>query len=98
MNAKEPCRRVGEGIELTCHVQPGARSSGFAGRHGDAIKLRIAAVAVDGKANLSCQEFLAEAFGVAKSEVVLLQGAVSRHKRWWIKRIGRWPPELQGLL
>ena len=30
-------------VELRLHVQPGAKRTGFAGRHGDALKFRLAA-------------------------------------------------------
>ena len=35
-------RRSGEVITLTLHVQPGAKCSGIAGLHGEALKLRLA--------------------------------------------------------
>jgi uncharacterized protein (TIGR00251 family) len=68
-------RRV---IEL--HVQPGARSTGFAGMHGERVKLRLAAPAVDNKANRALVEFLAEAFGVPRRNVTIEAGLASRLK------------------
>jgi len=62
-------------------VQPGARVSEFAGRHGDRIKVRLAARAVDGKANEALIEFLAAHYGVAKREVRITAGLKSRQKR-----------------
>ena len=38
-------------ITLTLHIQPGAKKSEIAGPHGDALKIRLAAPPVDGKAN-----------------------------------------------
>ena len=38
-------------ITLTLHIQPGAKKTEFAGLHGDALKIRLAAPPVDGKAN-----------------------------------------------
>ena len=38
-------------ITLTLHIQPGAKQTAFAGLHGDALKIRLAAPPVDGKAN-----------------------------------------------
>jgi len=66
---------------LTLHIQPNARKTEFAGRHGDAIKLRLAAPPVDGKANLALCAFLAQFCGVAKSAVTLVSGESSRAKR-----------------
>lgn len=65
---------------LTLHVQPGASKSGPAGRHGDALKLRISAPPADNKANEALIEFLRGAFGLPKSSVRIAHGAQSRHK------------------
>ena len=70
-------RRV---LTLVLHIQPNARSTGVAGPHGDALKLRIAAPAVDGRANAALAGFIGGAFGVAASRVVLRQGASGRRK------------------
>ena len=62
-------------------MQPGARVSEFAGRHGERIKVRLAARAVDGKANEALIEFLAAHYGVAKRDVRIIAGLKSRQKR-----------------
>ena len=66
---------------LELHVQPGASRSEFAGRHGERIKIRLAARAVDGKANEALVEFLAEHFKVPKRNVRIESGLKSRQKR-----------------
>ena len=66
---------------LDLHVQPGARTSEFAGQHGERIKVRLAARAVDGKANEALIEFLAAHYGVAKRDVRIVAGLKSRRKR-----------------
>jgi len=68
-------------LVLSLHIQPGARRTGFAGLHGEAMKLRLAAPPVDGKANAALCAFLAQFCGVPKSAVSLLSGATSRAKR-----------------
>ena len=45
---------------LELHVQPGAKRSEFAGKHGERIKVRLAAPAVEGKANDALVEFLSQ--------------------------------------
>ncbi len=52
-----------------------------AGRHGDAIKIRVKAPPVDGAANEELIRFLAKRFGVPRSSIRLVSGASSRHKR-----------------
>lgn len=66
-------------------VQPRASREEFAGLHGDAVKIRLTAPPVDGKANAALIAFLAEAFGVPKRQVTLMQGETGRAK---LLRIG----------
>jgi len=66
---------------LTLHIQPGARKTGLAGLHGEALKIRLAAPPVDGKANQALIAFLAERLAVPRAQVSLLSGASSRSKR-----------------
>ncbi len=73
--------RVGDGrVTLTLHIQPGAKKTEVAGLYGDALKIRLAAPPVDGKANAALIEFVADRLGVAKSTVSLKSGQTSRHK------------------
>ena len=81
-----------DGVRLTLHVQPGARRTEVAGLHGDALKIRLAAPPVDGKANAHLQAFLAKVFGVAKSQVILESGELNRHKRLRIRAPRSLPP------
>ena len=73
-------------LQLTLHVQPGASRTEVAGTHGDALKMRLAAPPVDGKANAELLRFLAEVFGVPRRNVTLLRGESSRAK---VVRIAR---------
>lgn len=74
-------RQDGNDIVLTLHIQPGAKKTAVAGRHGDALKIRLAAPPVDGKANACLIAFLAETLDVPKSRVELISGETSRAKR-----------------
>ncbi len=75
-------RQASDGsVTLTLHIQPGAKSTQSAGLHGEALKLRLAAPPVDGKANACLIAFLAETLGVTKSAVELVSGLSSRQKR-----------------
>lgn len=70
-----------DGVVLHVHVQPGAGRSAVVGRHGNALKVRVAAPPVEGRANQAALVLLAEAFGLAPAEVELVGGATSRAKR-----------------
>jgi uncharacterized protein (TIGR00251 family) len=74
-------RDAGNGvITITLHIQPGARKTELAGLHGDALKIRLAAPPVDGKANAALLEFIAERLGLRASAVTLKSGQTSRRK------------------
>lgn len=66
---------------LALHVQPGAKKTEAVGLHGDALKIRLAAPPVDGKANAALIAFLAQVCGVARSDVALISGECARAKR-----------------
>jgi uncharacterized protein (TIGR00251 family) len=67
-------------IVLSLHVQPGAKRTGIAGLHDNALRIRLAAPPVDGKANAKLRRFLADAFGVPLRNVTLVRGETSRQK------------------
>ncbi len=73
-------RRNGEIITLTLHVQPGAKRSEIAGLHGDALKIRLAAPPIEGRANEALLKYIAGLFDVPLRQVELKQGEQSRHK------------------
>ena len=65
---------------IVVHVQPRARATAVAGRHGDAIRIRLAAPPVDGAANAELVRFLAERLGLSRSAVQIAGGAAARRK------------------
>jgi uncharacterized protein (TIGR00251 family) len=65
---------------LTLHIQPGAAGSGPAGRHGDALKLRISAPPADNKANEALLDYLRTALHLSRAAVRITHGAHSRRK------------------
>jgi len=77
-----PCVRwEGEDLKLRIHVQPGARSDEVVGLHGDALKIRLAAPALEGRANARLLRFLANLFSVPLQQVILTHGASGRLKQ-----------------
>jgi len=62
------------------HVVPRARVTAVAGRHGDAIRIRLAAPPVDGAANDELRRFLAERLGVTRGSIAIVRGATGRRK------------------
>ncbi len=76
------------GVLVHIQVQPRAARNAFAGVHGGAVKLRITAPPVEGKANALIVAILAKMFHVPKSAVSLASGQQSRHKRFRVAGIG----------
>ena len=74
-----------EGIVLRIHVQPGAGRSAVVGRHGDSLKVRVAAPPVEGRANEATRALVAEALGLAPADVELTGGESSRSKRFRLR-------------
>lgn len=67
-------------LTLTLHIQPGAKKTQCAGLHGDALKIRLAAPPVDGKANEALIRFLADTLGIPRSDITLKSGHSARRK------------------
>ena len=74
------CRRTDQGWLIAVHAQPGAKKSAVAGLHGEALKIRVAAPPVEGKANEALIAFVARALGVPRRAVTLARGETSREK------------------
>jgi len=73
-------RRTSGGWSLTLRVQPGARRSEVVGPHGDALRIRLAAPAVDGKANAELVRFLAAHVGLPAQAIEIVAGQTNRTK------------------
>lgn len=61
-------------------VQPGAKQSCTAGEYQGCLKLRVAAPAVDNKANSALTKFVAKTLGCKASAVQVESGRSSRKK------------------
>jgi uncharacterized protein (TIGR00251 family) len=59
---------------------PRARATGVAGRHGDALKIRVAAPPADGAANDELIRFLAARLGLPRSAIAITSGQTGRRK------------------
>lgn len=69
-----------DSAQILLHVQPGARTSEIVGVHGDALKIRIAAAAIEGKANAAVCQFIANKLGICVTQVEVQRGSKSRRK------------------
>ncbi|WP_423454028.1 DUF167 domain-containing protein [Ottowia sp. VDI28] len=67
-------------LKLSIHATPGAKRTEAAGAYSGALRVRLGAPPVDGKANAALIEWAAKAFGIPKARVELLHGAAGRQK------------------
>ena len=65
---------------LRVHVVPNAKSDCVVGEHGDTIKIKLRAPAVEGKANAALLRFLADQMKLPRHAIVLQSGQRSRDK------------------
>jgi uncharacterized protein (TIGR00251 family) len=75
------------GAVLRVHVQPNASCTECVGIHGDALKIRVAARAIDGAANDELIRFIAGRCAVPRTCIVIQAGAGGRHKRLCVKGV-----------
>ena len=73
-------REVNGRVRLSVRVQPRASSNGFAGIHGNSLKVRLTAPPVEGAANEALVNFLADTFAVPRRAIMILAGESSRSK------------------
>ncbi|MDL2291311.1 DUF167 domain-containing protein [Desulfovibrio sp. OttesenSCG-928-F20] len=70
-----------QGWHILVHVQPGAKRSEFVGLHDDCLRIRLAAPAVEGKANKALLALIAKALSLRTARVRLVSGDTGRRKR-----------------
>jgi len=65
---------------LKLRIVPNAKRNEVVGEHGDAVKIKIAAPALEGKANEALLDFIAEKLRVHRRDIALIAGEKSRDK------------------
>jgi uncharacterized protein (TIGR00251 family) len=65
---------------LHVHVVPNAKIDKVVGGHSDAIKIKLRAPALEGKANAALRRFLAEELKIPQRAIVIERGHRSRDK------------------
>ncbi len=85
---------AGDAIVVTVRVTPGGRRSELIDASGDELRVRVAAPAVEGKANAELRRLLGELFGVRRAAVGVVRGERSRHKAVRIEGLDVPPPTL----
>lgn len=92
------CRAHDGGVRLRIQAVPNAKRSEVAGTHGDALRIRLAAQAIDGKANAELTKFLSTVLHVPRSCIDILQGQSGRSKLVQINVASLQPDQVSNLL
>lgn len=85
-----------DGVIITVHAVPRAAEDAVQGLHGDALKIRLHATPVDGKANETLIAFLSKTLNIPKSNIVLKSGFGQRRKIIEIRGLSK--PEIERRL
>ena len=72
--------KTATGATFRVRVQPGASKNEIVGVQQDALKVRISAPPVEGKANKALIQFLAKQLGVKRNQVEIISGHTTRIK------------------
>jgi uncharacterized protein (TIGR00251 family) len=80
-------------LTLQVLAQPGAKKPGIEVHSEDLIKVRVAAPAVDGRANSALCELIADRLGIARSKVEVTRGLTARRKTLRVE-VDRFDPAL----
>lgn len=76
------------GCVLAVWLQPRASKNELAGLHGDALRIRITAPPVNGRANKALGSFLGGVLGVSPGAVEILSGHGGRRKTVLVRGLG----------
>jgi len=78
-------RSAEEGVVLSLFIQPRSSRNGLVGVVEDELKVRLTSPPVDGAANDHCQKYFAKLLGLPRSQLNLIAGEKSRHKKLLIR-------------
>jgi uncharacterized protein (TIGR00251 family) len=65
---------------LRFHIVPKAKKNKVMGERGDAIKIKLRAPALEGRANAALRSLLAEELKISESQITIERGHKSREK------------------
>lgn len=74
------CAPLSGAVRLSVQITPNAKKTEVTGVLDDALKIRLQAQPIEGKANEALIKFLAKALGVPRSGVTITHGQASKKK------------------
>jgi len=82
-------RATPDGTVVQLVVVPRAKRSRLLGLHGGVPKVALAAPPIEGRANEELIAFLAQIFGLPRSQIELLRGGTSRQKSVLLRGVSK---------
>lgn len=92
------CTAIAGGVRLAVQVQPNAKKTEVVGVLDEALKLRLQAQPIEGKANDALVKFVAAALGVPRSAVSVTHGLSSKKKLVEVRSASLTPAQVEALL
>lgn len=92
------CSALPWGVRLAVQITPNAKKTEVIGVLDDAVKLKLQAQPIEGKANDALVRFLAETLAVPRSAVTITHGQASKRKLVEVKSAGLTVAEVAGML
>ena len=74
------CCALSGGVRIAVQITPNAKKTEVIGVLGDALKLKLQAQPIEGRANEALIKFLAGALSVARSAVTITHGLTNKRK------------------
>jgi uncharacterized protein len=88
----------GDFVELSVKVVPNAKKTEIVGEENDALKLRLSALPIEGKANEELVAFFSKSFKIAKRDVEIISGELGRQKRVRLPKSEKLTEFLKGII
>ena len=82
-------RETSKGVILPVRAVPRASKNEIQGVHGDALKVRLQAPPVEGKANLALIRVLSDELGIPRAQLSIATGETGRNKAVLITGISK---------
>ncbi|MCS0809784.1 DUF167 domain-containing protein [Massilia agilis] len=92
------CSAIAGGVRIAVQITPNAKKTEVIGVLDDALKLKLAAQPIEGKANEALIKFLAGALKVPKSAVTITHGQTNKRKLVEVRSTSLTPADVAKVL
>ena len=92
------CSALPAGVRLAVQITPNAKKTEVIGVLDDALKLKLQAQPIEGKANEALIKYLAAALSVPRSAVTITHGLTNKRKLIEVKSAGLTLEDVERLL